>query len=182
MLGAISLSSSSRFPVSSGFIWDSPVILPPGRAKLATIPVATGSPAAAITIGIPLAAFFAARVSLVTAVTIMSTLSRTRSAMSPGRRSFLPSANRYSMAIFFPSTHPSSRSPRRKAWCQSAVSAGEKGERSPIREIFAACWARVASGHATESLSQQRTLMKSRPSSVALPRASGLRLVQGLKP
>ena len=37
-LGTISLSSSSRFPASSGTIWDNPVTLPPGRARLSTSP------------------------------------------------------------------------------------------------------------------------------------------------
>ena len=91
MSGAISLSTSSRFAFNSGFICDSPVMLPPGRPKLSTIPVATGSPAAAMTMGISVVAFLAARVSLVTEVTMMSTLSRTRSAISAGKRSLFPS-------------------------------------------------------------------------------------------
>jgi len=54
------VSSSSRFPASSAVIWDKPVTLPPGRARVSTNPLATGSPAATITIGIVLVAFWAA--------------------------------------------------------------------------------------------------------------------------
>ena len=46
--------SSSRLPARSSPIVASPVVLPPGRAKLATKPVPTGSPAVANTIGITL--------------------------------------------------------------------------------------------------------------------------------
>src|SRR6266540_1844814 len=50
-----------------------------------------------------------------------------------GRRSLLPSAYRYSMPTFFPSTHPSSRRPCRNALCQCAVTEEEYDDRSPIR-------------------------------------------------
>jgi len=36
-LGTTSLSSSNRFPLSSGAIWDKPVTLALGRARLETI-------------------------------------------------------------------------------------------------------------------------------------------------
>jgi hypothetical protein len=39
-----------------------PVIFPPGRARLFTIPVPSGSDAGAITIGVVLVTFFAARI------------------------------------------------------------------------------------------------------------------------
>ena len=91
-LGAMVLRSSSRLPLRSTFICERPVTLPPGHARLATMLVATGSPAAAITIGMLLAAFLAAKVSLVTEVTITSTLSAFNSAISAGSWSFLPSA------------------------------------------------------------------------------------------
>ena len=50
--GAISCNSSSRFESSSPDIWVKPVMLPPGRAKLATRPSSTGLPAWVNTIGI----------------------------------------------------------------------------------------------------------------------------------
>ena len=58
--GTASLMSSSRFAFS---VWPSavtPVTLPPGRARLVTMPAATGSPVVTITIGMVLVAFLAA--------------------------------------------------------------------------------------------------------------------------
>src|SRR5262249_14341456 len=49
--GAISLSSCSHLPPKSKSDWVKPVILPPGRATLATKPAATGSGTCANTIG-----------------------------------------------------------------------------------------------------------------------------------
>ena len=58
-----------------------------------------------ITMGIVLVAFLAARIILSPpAAKMISTLRRTSSAASSGRRSSFPSAYRYSMAMFCPST------------------------------------------------------------------------------
>jgi hypothetical protein len=57
--GLNSRINSTLFPATSAPPPDSPFILPPGRARLATIPVATGSPAA-ITIGMSLVSCLAA--------------------------------------------------------------------------------------------------------------------------
>jgi hypothetical protein len=57
-----------------------PVTLPPGRARLATRPVPTGSDTAANTIGMTAVACFAARVGGVADVTMTSSFSRTNSA------------------------------------------------------------------------------------------------------
>ena len=51
-VGKNSLSSSSRLPVRSANTAVKPVRFPPGRARLVTTPVAIGSMAATITIGI----------------------------------------------------------------------------------------------------------------------------------
>ena len=59
--GITSLSNSSRFPLRSRVSVANPVIFPPGRAKLSTIPVATGSRIVTMTIGIVLVACLAAR-------------------------------------------------------------------------------------------------------------------------
>src|SRR5216683_5926218 len=57
-LGTTSLSSSIRFPLSSGPAkWLSPVTFPPGRARLATSPILTGSTTATMMIGIVVVAF-----------------------------------------------------------------------------------------------------------------------------
>ena len=58
--GTSSDSSSSRLGISSTARMLTPVRLPPGRARLATKPFATGSPPPAKTIGIVEVAFFAA--------------------------------------------------------------------------------------------------------------------------
>ena len=62
-LGATALSISNCFPTSCGPIVASPVMLPPGRARLATKPSATGSPETVKTIGIVLVACLAALVA-----------------------------------------------------------------------------------------------------------------------
>ena len=59
-LGTASLSISSLFVASSNVKLVKPVTFPPGRARLATKPSPTGSPAFAITMGMVVVAFFAA--------------------------------------------------------------------------------------------------------------------------
>src|SRR5262249_52380023 len=82
-------------PGSRSGCWaDSPVTLPPGRAREATRPVPTGSAAAAKTIGMVDVACFAARTIGTAYVTIISTLSRTNSAANTAARSEFPSAQR----------------------------------------------------------------------------------------
>jgi hypothetical protein len=56
--GTTSRKSSSRLPASSFASVARPVTLPPGRARLATRPLPTGSPAVANTIGMTDVAFF----------------------------------------------------------------------------------------------------------------------------
>ncbi len=135
-LGTISFRSSSRFPLSSGARVDNPVIFPPGRARLATKPVPTGSLSCTMTMGIVEVASLAERVVVRPAETMMSTLRRTSSAASAGRRSSFPSAYRYSMTMFFPSTYPSSRRPWRKASTRAGLMEGEVAFRYPIRRDF----------------------------------------------
>ena len=85
-----SLSNSNRFPFSSVGRAETPVTFPSGRARLATSPAATGSPALTMTMGIVLVALFAANADKVEATTITSTLSWTSSAASSGQRSGFP--------------------------------------------------------------------------------------------
>ena len=96
-LGMTSRRSSSRLPSRSGAIELSPVMFPPGRARLGTIPVPTGSPTATMTRGTVDVAFLTASAAGVPAVTITSTFAASNSAMSAGKRSYFPSAHRYSM-------------------------------------------------------------------------------------
>ncbi len=109
--GKISFSSSSRFALSSGLKMLDPVIFPPGRARLATKPNATGSPLVTMTIGIVVVAFLAARIAGDPAVSMTSTLRRTNSAANSGSRSNFPSAQRDSMTRFLPSSSPSHADP-----------------------------------------------------------------------
>jgi hypothetical protein len=78
--------------------------MPPGRARLAARLAATGSAPSAITIGIVEVARVAAIAPAIACVRIASTLSATNSAAMSRSRSGLPSAQRYSMARFLPST------------------------------------------------------------------------------
>ena len=101
-------------------------MFPPGRARLVTNPEPTGSESCAMTMGIVEVASLAARVAVGPPVTITSTLRRTSSAASAGRRSGFPSARRHSTTSFFP-RHTQARAghagiprcgPRQRKWWQ----------------------------------------------------------------
>jgi hypothetical protein len=113
--GTTSRKSSSRFPARSVNWTDRPVTLPPGRARLATSPLPTGSAAAPKTIGMTDVACFAARTGSAECVQMTSTLSRTNSATMSAKRSVRPAAQRYSITTVRPSIQPSSRSRCTKA-------------------------------------------------------------------
>ena len=94
--GMSSRASSTLLPATSAPPLDCPVTLPPGLARLSTRPVATGSPAPAITIGMSRVACFAANADGVKNVTMRSTLRRTSSAAFSNWISGLPAAERIS--------------------------------------------------------------------------------------
>ena len=107
-LETASLSISSLLVFSSGAKPENPVTLPPGRAKLATKPAPTGSPAFAITMGMVVVALLAADAGCAPRPQLDQhegepSLQQVQEAVN------FPSANRYSMVIFFPSIHPSLR-------------------------------------------------------------------------
>ena len=79
-------------------------MFPPGRARLGTSPVPTGSPLNAMTIGIVLVSFLAARTAGPPVATIMSTLRRTNSVARLERSSTRYPPNRHSISMFLPST------------------------------------------------------------------------------
>ena len=110
-----SLSISSLLVFNSTPKPESPVTLSSGCARLASRPSPTGSAEFAITMGMVLVAPFAANAGGPELATIRSTLRRTNSAASSGRRSGFCSANRYSKVMLFPSIHPSLLSSCRKA-------------------------------------------------------------------
>ena len=84
--GTVSFSSSSILPPKPVGRPLTPVTFPPGRSRLATISLATGSPVDAITMGIVLVALMAAYVASVLWATITSTWSRTISAANSSSR------------------------------------------------------------------------------------------------
>jgi len=73
-------------------------MLPPGCARLATIPALTGSPEPDMTIGIVGVACFAACTAAFVPVTMTSGAVLTNSAARSGRRSVCPSVKRASIA------------------------------------------------------------------------------------
>ena len=83
--GSRVFSISTCFELRSTAMADSPVVLPPGRDRLATRPLPTGSTAAAMTIGIVRVARWAACTAAVPQATTTSTFSPTRSAASLSR-------------------------------------------------------------------------------------------------
>ena len=103
-LGTISFSSCRDFPTTSPVMEDVPVMLASGRARLVSSPEPMGSETASMTTGIFVVEALAAIDAWVTTATITSTLRRTNSVASAGSRSNFPSANRYSMTMFLPST------------------------------------------------------------------------------
>src|SRR5262249_36550906 len=95
-LGTSSRNSPSRLARTSEVKKLMPVALPPGRARLATKPCATGSPLTPKAIGIVAVAALAASVEGSPIVAITATRRRTRSDINGGRRSFWPLSQWYS--------------------------------------------------------------------------------------
>src|SRR5262249_1881760 len=145
--GTSSRSRSSRLPARSVDRTDSPVTLPPGRARLATSPLPTGSPATENTIGIVAVACFAATISGVPEVTIISTLRRANSAAISAARSLRPSIQRYSITTVRPSIQETSRSRSTKAAIRLASAAGVPWPMYPMTGSLPGCCARATSGH-----------------------------------
>ena len=87
-LGTSSCSSPSCFAAKSVTVKTTPVTLPPGRLRLATRPVLTGSMPVVKTIGIVAVAALATGAAMPFAM-ITATWRRTRSAAIPGSRSSL---------------------------------------------------------------------------------------------
>jgi hypothetical protein len=118
--GTASFSSSTCLPASSVPTKLRPVTFPPGRAKLATRPVATGSAGTVMTMGTVVVTCFAASAVSVLETTMTSTLRRTSSSTTARFASIRSPACRRSMTMFRCSAHPCSRKP--------ATNTSEKGE------------------------------------------------------
>jgi hypothetical protein len=99
-----------------------------------------------MTMGIVPVAALAGRVADGPAVTMTSTLRRTSSGASEGRRSSCPSADRHSMRMAFPSTYPISRRPCRNASVRADITDKGTAVRNPIRGMFDGDCALTASG------------------------------------
>src|SRR5262249_27373680 len=136
-----------------------PVTLPPGRERLLTNPLPTGSTARAKTIGMVDVACLTAEIAL-PPVTMTSTLELTNSVAISAKRSGRPSANRYSKAMVRPSIQPSSRKRSTRAAYHWPLLARVPGASMPMSGRFAGCCARATSGHAAAD--SAITLMKSR--------------------
>jgi hypothetical protein len=132
-------------------------MLPPGRARLATIPAPIGSPAVANTMGIDDVACFAARVGGVLCVRMMVTLRWTNSAAISLNRSVRPSPQRYSIVRLRSSLQPSSRSRCKSAAVHSLCAAAVPEPSNPMTGLGACC-ARAASGHRRRAAEQRDEL------------------------
>ena len=149
--GTTSRKSSICLAARSVDWFDRPVTLPPGRARLATRPVPTGSPADANTIGITDVTCFAAMTFAVPAVTMTSTFRRTNSAAISAARSVRPSAQRYSIARVRPSIQPSSPSRCTRAAVHGRATEAVVGPRTSMVGSFATCCPRQQAPGATPS-------------------------------
>src|SRR5262249_50030213 len=94
--GTVSRNSSSRLPASSLRNRVTPVALPPGRLRLATRPISTGSPPLRKTIGMVEVATLAAYAAALETAYRTVTLRPTNSAANAGRRSGRSLDQRYS--------------------------------------------------------------------------------------
>jgi hypothetical protein len=135
------------------------VTLSPGRAKVATRPVPTGSPANTKTIGTTDVACFTATAAF-PPVTMTSTLSRTNSAAISAKCSLRASAQRYSIARLRPSIQPISRSRCTKAAVHGLQAEAVAVPKYPMVGSFPGCSARAASGQ--EAAPPPRRVINSR--------------------
>ena len=101
--GTASFNISSSFAARSVSSMVRPVMFPPGRARLGTIPSATGS-ATSVTTGILSVAAFTSRARSSAEARIRSGLPRTTSRTSSAKCSVRPSPEYRSTTRFFPST------------------------------------------------------------------------------
>ena len=153
IFGAVAINSSTSLLIDSPVILEMPVMFPPGRARLFTKPLATGSIMLDMTMGIVEVTFCAARTASESLATMTSTLSRTNSVASEVNRSVLPSAYRCSRIRFLPSTYPSSRKPSSSDGNKLAALARFPNRNSAMRQILLCCWASAASGAAASARS-----------------------------
>jgi hypothetical protein len=148
--GAISLSSSSHFPLMPYSNWTNPVALPPGRAKLSTKPAPTGSGTSTNTTGTVRVACNNGPTPAAPVVSMTSGVSATSSAAYLRMRSASPAAQRCSICRFWPTAQPSCASVCAKAVLRTCASGSSEARfvSTPMRRMRSRCCARVGSGHA----------------------------------
>src|SRR5262249_826717 len=117
--GATSLSSSSNLAPQLNSVEVKPVALPPGRARLATKPLPTGSIVFANTMGMVRLACCNAATMDPAVATITSGDDATSSVAYLRKRSGSPAPQRYSIRILPPTSHPNFCNP----WANAVIHA-----------------------------------------------------------
>src|SRR6516162_3657524 len=153
--GTICFRISSRFASSSLERMLTPVVLPPGLARLLISPEATMSSTNA-TIGMVLVACCAARTAASPEATMTLAFSRTSAWASSGKRSAWPSASLSSMRMLRPSTCPSAVKAFRKMVGNGSTLAGELMRSTPTSGRRSAAFCEYA-GAAVQRASATRT-------------------------
>ena len=140
-VGMASFSSSSHFVPKSGKSENTPVMLPPGCARLATNPAPTGSLSRSLAmIGIVVVADFADRSADGLMATIASTFCSTRSAASAARhRRLLPRARRRLRFVRSEDARGSVSRPRQAHVPETVQPARPQGDRS-LRAEWPSWW------------------------------------------
>jgi hypothetical protein len=148
--GAISLSSSSHFPLMRNSNRTNPVVLPPGRAKLSTYPAPTGSVTFTNTIGTLRVACSSGPTVAVPGARMASGSSAISSAAFLRMSSARPVVQRYSIWRLRPTVQPDCSSPCRNAALRAWpwASFASYGMIAPMRRIRWPCCALAAIGHA----------------------------------
>jgi hypothetical protein len=139
--GTAVLSTSIHLPLNSGKSRNTPVMLPPGRAKLAMNPDAVGSDSRSIaTIGMDFVACAAALTPAGDTAKIASTFERTSSRQSASISLVVPGRTRNSIVRLVPSINPFARRACRNGSksCRNSKPSGA-GRNTPIRTPLLAC-------------------------------------------
>ena len=177
--GAISLSSSSHFPLIAYSKLLKPVMLPPGRAMLGTKPALSGSETPTNTIGTVRDRFCNASRIGVPLARIMSGFCATNSsecvAYAFGIGSYKPNIDP-DISSFGPTQFLEFRAKRFDAVLRSG-SDSSPNMSTPMRRVLSLCCARAANGHATAA--PPSTAMNSRrfiqsPRRPRAPRVNGI--------
>ena len=133
-------------------------MLPPGRARLAATPSATGSALlATMTSGMLFVALRAASSGAGPTIRITSARRRTSPATASGSKPSRPRTSGRSMTTLRPSMYPCSRSPAMSAACCGLESSGRRIVRTPMRSCLPSVGGWAASGRdARHALSPAR--------------------------